>query len=307
MRMKTLCSLAIATLGLFIASCKKDVDNKPPLVDAGASKTITDTTTLSGSATDPDGKVVAYLWSEVSGPGSSIIVNPGSASTQVRGFTAAGKYIFQLEATDEDGATGVDTVSITVNLSLETQTLTLQPSNNPTEMNFVNFNGLDQSGLSGGDLPVEAWTSGGNPFTVRSAIKFDLSSIPSTATIISANLYMYSYPAPTLNGNFTDPNFGTGDQMLVQRITANWSPSTANWSNQPATTTTGQLVVPAISTPLDLNLDVTSMIASEVNGNATYGFFFKIQNEVIYNSRIFVSSTNNTYPAKHPKLVVVYR
>ncbi len=46
---------------------------------------------------------------------------------------------------------------------------------------------------------------------------------------------------------------------------------------------------------------------SLVSGNANFGFALKLQNEVIYNCRIFVSSYNTTYPAKHPKLVVIYK
>jgi hypothetical protein len=65
----TLGLASIAAITLFISSCKKDDDtppNKVPVVDAGSSKTITlpiDSVTLTGTGTDADGKVVAYLWS----------------------------------------------------------------------------------------------------------------------------------------------------------------------------------------------------------------------------------------------------
>jgi hypothetical protein len=138
-------------------------------------------------------------------------------------------------------------------------------------------------------------------------LKFDLNNIPANANIISANLYLYSNPTP-LTGNLVDANFGTNNTMLVQQIVTNWSPLTTNWFNQPVASATNQVVVPTTTqSTLDLNLDVTSMVASMVNGNANYGFFLRLQNEAIYNSRIFVSSYNTTYPAKRPKLVVVYQ
>jgi hypothetical protein len=297
---------------LFIASsCQKDNDvpeNKVPVVNAGVSQTITlptDSVTLTGSGTDADGSVVSYLWSQVSGPSSTTIVNPGSPSTKVKGFRQ-GKYIFQLMVTDNKGATGVASDTITVNAA-PIQTLTFQPSNNPTEFRITSLNGQDISGTGTPEISIDAWTSGGQPWILRALLKFDLSSIPVNANIISANLYLYSNPTP-LTGNLVDANYGTNNAMLVQQIVTNWSPSTTNWYNQPVASTTNQIIVPTTNqSTLDLNLDVTNMVASMVNSNANYGFFLKLQNEVTYNSRIFVSSYNTTYPTKRPKLVVVYQ
>jgi hypothetical protein len=301
---------------LFLVSCQKDSPaptpippNKVPVANAGLSQTITlpiDSISLTGSGTDSDGHVVAYLWSQASGPAATTIVNPGSASTKVKGFKQ-GTYVFQLMVTDDKGATGVDTATVLVKPS-PIVTFTTQPANNPNEIIVLYNNGASQGGGNRPDLPIEAWTSSGNPFTVRGFIKFDLSSIPSNATIISANLYLYSYPSPTLNGNFTDANFGSSNSMLVQQVTSSWDPASTTWNNQPSATTTNQVVVSHTNqSVLDLNLDVTAIVSSMVNGNSNYGFFLKIQNEVIYNSRIFVGSSNTTYTTKYPKLVVVYQ
>jgi hypothetical protein len=90
--------------------------NQAPVVNAGVAQTITlpiSTVTLTGSATDADGSIVSYLWTKVSGTGG-IIVSPNTASTTVTGLTA-GSYVFNLRATDNGGATGNKTVSVTVN------------------------------------------------------------------------------------------------------------------------------------------------------------------------------------------------
>jgi hypothetical protein len=301
----TLKSLLALSLLMLAIGCKKDddfIENKVPVADAGPSKSITlpDSVVLSGTGTDADGKVVAYLWSQVSGPTTSAIVNPGATSTAIK-FSAAGSYLFQLMVTDDKGATGVDTVSVTVIAGI--QTLTLQPANNPNEINLALENGQNATYLANADIPVEAWTRNGYSFTVRSLLKFDLSTIPSNATITSANLYLYSYPNPPLNGNLTDANFGTNNSMWVQQVTANWSPTSVTWATQPSVTTTNS----TSQSTLDLDLDVTNMVKSMVSGNANFGFLIKLQNETTYNSRIFVASHNSTYATKYPKLVVVYK
>jgi predicted esterase len=91
--------------------------NKPPVVSAGADVTITlptYTAALTGTATDPDGYIVSYNWTKVSGPASFEITNPNYASTTVSGLTA-GTYVFRLTAIDDKNATVSDDKTIIVN------------------------------------------------------------------------------------------------------------------------------------------------------------------------------------------------
>ncbi len=282
-------------------------DNIPPVANAGISATITlptNSATLTGTGTDIDGQIVSYLWSQVSGPSSTNIVTTASASTNIKNFIE-GTYVFQLMVTDNKGATDVDTATVIVNPSIP-QTITLQPSNNPFEYQVENLNGQNQT-HTGPEISIDTWTTSGQPWTLRNILKFDLSTIPSNATIISANLYLYSNPQPS-TGNLVDANFGTNNSLFLQQVTSNWSPSTLGWFNQPSTSSTNQLSIPTTTQSLlDLNLDVSTMISSMVSNNANYGFLLRLQNEVLYNSRIFVSSYNISYPQKHPKLVIVYK
>ncbi|HLG41218.1 MAG TPA: DNRLRE domain-containing protein [Chitinophagaceae bacterium] len=306
-----LCLIIVAAPVLLIVSCKKeeDIDNKVPVANAGPSQNVTlpfSSITLTGSGTDEDGQIVAYLWSQVSGTNTPLIANPGSASTTVSGFVA-GNYVFQLMVTDDDGATGVDTLTVKVNPAPE-MTLTLQPANNPNEVALAIINGVNGSGNGWIDLSAVAWTTGGNPVTLRSLLKFDLSSIPQTATIVSANLNLYSHPAPTPEGNLVDANFGTNNSMVVQRVVSDWSPLTVTWFNQPAGASQNQVVVPHTSaSSLDLTIDVTNLVSTMVSTNSNYGFLTKLQNEVAYTSRVFISSRSPLSATKFPKLVVVYR
>lgn len=92
--------------------------NLPPTVNAGIDQAFNlprDTTTLTGSATDPDGTIAGYQWLQSSGT-TATIVSPTSATTKITGLsTASGTRSFRLVATDNSGATGSDTVNITVN------------------------------------------------------------------------------------------------------------------------------------------------------------------------------------------------
>lgn len=90
--------------------------NLPPIANAGSDQTIlvsADSVLLKGSGTDPDGSIVGYRWSKLSGPSSVTIVNPNSPTARVANFNE-GTYTFELEVTDNDGVTARDTTAVTV-------------------------------------------------------------------------------------------------------------------------------------------------------------------------------------------------
>lgn len=283
--------------------------NKPPVVTAGQDTTFdltnatSDSIRVAGSASDSDGRVVSYLWSQVSGPNMANIRNPGSAATAVSSVVS-GKYVFQLMATDNDGATGVKTVTITV-INPQNVTVTLQSRDHVTDLHFI-YNYLGSSNdTSAAEIGASAWTNSGSPAYQRGLLKFDLSFLPADATIQSAKLTLYSNPHPK-NGDLVHANSGPNNTMLIQRVTSGWD-MTTTWQTQPSTETTAQVVIPQTDQPfLDLiNVDVTDAI-KRMTQLGNYGFMIKLQNEVAYNSRIFCSTK---YPdaSKHPKLVLQYR
>lgn len=91
--------------------------NLLPEVSAGANQTITlptDTVTLTGTATDPDGTIVSTTWIKVSGPSGGTIATPSSLTTLISGMIE-GTYIYRLKAVDNRGDTAISSVQITVN------------------------------------------------------------------------------------------------------------------------------------------------------------------------------------------------
>ena len=91
--------------------------NQAPTANAGPDQNITlpnNTTTLNGSGTDPDGTIVTYVWSKISGPAQFVVVSPAFPQTVINNLVQ-GVYQFVLTVTDNQGATGRDTVVVTVN------------------------------------------------------------------------------------------------------------------------------------------------------------------------------------------------
>jgi len=163
-------------------------------------------------------------------------------------------------------------------------TLTLQPSNNSNELTLGILDGEDASGLSISTFGVTAWTANDNPWISRGLIKFDLSTMPSNASIKSADFYLYSDSTPT-TGNLVDANYGS-NSFTLQQVDSNWAASSVSWFNQPGGLTANQIVIPSTSQSfLDLDIDVTSMVGNMGNNNANYGFLLQLQSEVLIYSR----------------------
>jgi predicted esterase/uncharacterized protein (DUF2141 family) len=142
--------------------------NRSPVAAAGNDFSMTlplSNTTLDGSSsTDPDGTIVAYAWSKISGPGQYAIASPNNAATQISNL-AQGVYTFRLMVTDNNGATASDDVLITVSASAVNQqpvanagpdaTITL-----PTSSIILNGSG---SSDTDGSIVSYAWSQVGGP------------------------------------------------------------------------------------------------------------------------------------------------
>lgn len=107
--------------------------NLLPVADAGSDQSVDEQSlvTLSGSATDGDGTIAAFAWTQLSGTSVTLVAaDTASASFTAPTLLAAETLQFQLSVTDNEGGTASDTVKVTVN---------------PVNANPVISAGLDQS------------------------------------------------------------------------------------------------------------------------------------------------------------------
>jgi hypothetical protein len=175
--------------------------NQSPTANAGANQTITlptNSVALSGSlSNDPDGTIVGWVWSRISGSGT---VNPtNTMNTTVTGLTA-GVSVYKLIVTDNQGATGSATVTITVNAAPDTTAPTISitsPTNGQTisQTKVITVNASDNVGIDRVDFYRS--TSGGTQATVlmgASAVSpysytWNTTTVPNGNYVIAAKAY----------------------------------------------------------------------------------------------------------------------
>ncbi|MBK6266508.1 gliding motility-associated C-terminal domain-containing protein [Marivirga sp. S37H4] len=90
--------------------------NEPPLADAGGNINITlpvDSTILMGSATDSDGEIDSFLWTQITGPSTATIAHANNKETKVSDLVE-GVYRFRFTVTDDKGAEDTDQMTLRV-------------------------------------------------------------------------------------------------------------------------------------------------------------------------------------------------
>ena len=141
--------------------------NQPPIANAGMDQSINlplTTATLLAVATDSDGTIASYVWSQVSGPNVIILSGLNSASETASGLIE-GVYVFEVTVVDNLGASATDQVQVTINPATPSfaalKTNIFDPKCARCHMN----------GESSGQYAMDTWTEtttrvvGGSPST----------------------------------------------------------------------------------------------------------------------------------------------
>lgn len=114
--------------------------NQLPVSDPGSDITVQlpiASVTLNGSKSyDPDGTIIAYKWTKVSGPSTFTLVTPNAMTTELRNMVA-GTYVFRLAVTDDKGAVDTHTMTVTVLGEKGLGKLTVKPDKNPSTSTFL--------------------------------------------------------------------------------------------------------------------------------------------------------------------------
>jgi hypothetical protein len=165
-------------------------------------------------------------------------------------------------------------------------------------------NNLDQNYGNYGTFASYVW-SNGTIYREKALLQFDLSSIPTGATITDAKLDLYAdNPTTTFGGG--NPMNGNDNASYIRRITQPWNENTVTWNNQPRDTTFDQEILPTSDSGTQnyLDINVTKLVQDMlIYGN--YGFMLEPVATQPYNSMVFRTSD---YPdsAYHPELRVCY-
>ncbi|MEQ9415331.1 MAG: tandem-95 repeat protein, partial [Cyclobacteriaceae bacterium] len=193
--------------------------NQAPTANAGSDFSITlptSSTNVVGSGNDPDGTISSYQWSQISGPNSATLTNENSTTATISGLIQ-GNYSLSLTVTDNDGATGVDNVIVTVNAAPVNNAPTSNAGADksitlPTNSIVLSGSGLD----SDGTISTYSWTKVSGPTATLSG--------SNTATLTVNSMLAGSY---LFRLTVTDNQGATGSDdvnVTVQPAAVNQSP-----------------------------------------------------------------------------------
>jgi len=153
------------------------------------------------------------------------------------------------------------------------------------------------------DFMTAAWTGGGSEILVRNFIRFDLSNIPTDATVTSAKLSLYSYDSPS-NGMHSMGN----NASTLKKVMSSWTEDAVTWNNQPSSSDESQIFLTSSDSEIQdyLDIDATDMVKEMVaNPAENFGFVLRIDTEETYRRMVFASSDNPNSDL-HPKLDIEY-
>lgn len=201
------------------------------------------------------------------------------------------------------------TLIFNINNGFGQTTLILQPNSIDGKDANINSNFPTINAGTNQGLYSAGWTWSGDYGTVRSFFQFDLTSIPTNATIASAKLSLYNDPVNNsflTNGEHS--NLTASNASFISQVTEAWEETNINWNNQPNYDTINQVTLQESTYPNQeyLDVNVIEIVQNMVNDpSSNHGFVLRLQTEINYAALIFASS-DNIDSTNHPKLEVVY-
>lgn len=271
--------------------------NLPPVASAGNNRVITlptNTLNVTGiGSSDPDGTIVAYQWAYISGPAQYNIASPNTAFTAINNLVE-GVYRFRLTVTDDDGATGSDTLQVTVNAAPPPANLPPVASAGPNRVVTLPVNSVTVSGNGSSDpdgfITTYRWVrvSGptqfniGSPNTSQTAItnlaqgvyRFELTVTDNDGAESRDTMQVTVNAAPVVPNQLPVANAGTN---LVMTLPTNSGTLNGNASSDPD----GVLVAfqwTKIAGPTQFNIVAPTQIQTTVNNlvQGTYQFELRV-------------------------------
>ena len=158
--------------------------NVAPTADAGVDQSVAEAAMvdLTGVGTDSDGTIASYAWAETSGTGIAITnADMANASFTAPMVAANIDLVFSLTVTDDDGATGTDSITVTIVNNNTPPTADAGPDQAVAANDPVT---LDGSGSvdADGTVDVYTWTQ-----TAGTVVTLD-ETVPAMPTFAAPNI-----------------------------------------------------------------------------------------------------------------------
>lgn len=155
-------------------------------------------------------------------------------------------------------------------------------------------------------LIASVWTYWGEFGMGRSLFGFDFTDFRDNAVIIDARLNLYH---DSVSGHMGHSTIGGDNSGMIFRITEPWIEDSVTWANQPSTTNTNAIIIPApdSSNANFANIDITPIIKDMIrHPESSDGFMIKLASEEsLYRSLVFASS-DHADQSIHPSIEITY-
>lgn len=190
------------------------------------------------------------------------------------------------------------------NVIAQVQILQLKPDSTSGIDAYINsLSNLQQQNFGNSpNIFACAWTYGGEFGEGKSFFKFDLTQIPTTATVLSAKFNLRYDP---LNSWYYQCG---NNACFLKKVVQHWSEDSVSWLTQPETSTDNEIYLPK-SDYMDqdyLGIIVTGIVQQMVSyPESNEGFALEMIDLNPYTCMLFASSDNDN-PELWPELVIEY-
>lgn len=152
---------------------------------------------------------------------------------------------------------------------------------------------------------ASAWTNNLKTSITRTYLKFDLSTFPQGAKVVSAKLFLYS-PSDSIPDHAHSTLSGS-NEFYVRRVIEEWNPKTITWQNQPVYSSDEEVLsASSLSPNQDYEIDITTIIRSMVEtGTENHGFLIMLKQESFYRQICFASNNYHDHLMR-PLLQIKY-
>lgn len=165
--------------------------NQPPFANAGIDQTLklpTNSITLNGIGTDPDGTIAGYSWVKVSGP-TCTLANENTATISITNMQE-GTYTFSLTVTDDKGATGTDLVQVVILAATTNLAPNANAGANVSIILPVNVGTLTGSASDDGSIASVLWTKVSGPAVTMAGDNTNILSLSNL--IVGAYIFRFT-------------------------------------------------------------------------------------------------------------------